>query len=171
VEAEPEFLGTYSNIYRLELRGSKYLPVLPKTTLRLRGEIGVVDNVGGDDVAIFERYFAGGGSSFRGFDRREVSPVDVNEDALGGESLLLGTAELIYAWNETVRTSIFTDLGNVWRDAYEWDPSDINVSIGVGLQLDLPIGPIRFDYGIPIVRREDHLDSGGRLHFNLGYYF
>ena len=170
-EIQPEALGTYSNIYKLGLDATTYLSVLNPFIMRLRGEISVVDNLSGDDVAIFDRLFAGGTSTFRGFDRREVSPVDVNEDPLGGKSRMLGTVEVSYPFTETIWGSVFCDLGNVWPGAYDWDPTDINVSIGVGVQLELPVGPIRFDYGFPIVTQQDHLDDGGRLHFNIGYFF
>jgi outer membrane protein insertion porin family len=170
-EVQTEALGGYTNLYRLEAKASRYYPVFTDSVVRVQGEIGVVDNIGGDPVAIFDRYFAGGSSTFRGFDRREVSPVDVNEDPVGGQSLLLGTVEYIHPFTDAVRGSIFTDLGNVWRDAYEWNPADLNLSVGVGVSLELPIGPIRLEYGFPVITAEDHLDTGGRLHFNLGYYF
>lgn len=170
-ELQPEILGTYSDIYSLGLDATTYLRLLSPFILRLRGELGVVDSISGEDVAIFDRLFAGGTSTFRGFDRREISPVDVNDDSLGGRSLLLGTVELTYPFTESVRGSIFCDMGNVWADAYDWDPADINVSVGFGLELQLPVGPIRLDYGIPVVTQQDHLSTSGRLHFNLGYYF
>lgn len=170
-ELQPEILGTYSDIYSLGLDATTYLRLLSPFILRLRGEVGVVDSISGEEVAIFDRLFAGGASTFRGFDRREISPVDVNDESLGGRSLLLGTVELTYPFTESVRGSIFCDMGNVWADAYDWDPADINVSVGFGLELQLPVGPIRLDYGIPVVTQQDHLSTSGRLHFNLGYYF
>ncbi|MCF7854722.1 MAG: outer membrane protein assembly factor BamA [Candidatus Pacebacteria bacterium] len=172
LDLQPEALGGYTNLYRLDMEGTKYFPVIERGVLKVRGELGVVDEMGGGDpVAIFDRYFAGGSSSFRGFDRREISPVDVNGDSVGGQSIFLGSAEFIYQVVETVYASVFSDFGNVWRDAYDWQPDEINVSVGLGLQLDLPIGPIRLDYGWPIVVEDDELDTGGRLHFKLGYYF
>ncbi len=171
LELQGEAAGAYSNIYKLGVEMAKWYALNERTVLRLDGEIGVVDDLSGDPVAIFDRFFAGGSGSFRGFDRREISPVDANNDPVGGKSLLLGTVELTYAFTDVIRGSLFTDFGNVWKGAYDWDPADINVSVGVGLQFDLAIGPIRLDYGFPVVTQQDHLDTGGRLHFNLGYYF
>ena len=168
---QPEMLGSYSDIYRLEAEGALYFPLIAKSVLRLNGELGVTDHVGGDPVAIIDRYFAGGTSTFRGFDRREVSPADRFENPLGGQSLLLGTAEVSYPFNDMVRGSIFCDMGNVWRGAYDWEPDKINASVGVGVHLQLPVGPIRLDYGFPVLTQQDHLDDSGRLHFNLGYIF
>ena len=41
--------------------------------------------------------------------------------------------------------------------------------IGVGLRLDLPIGPLRLDYGYPVMR--DGYNGGGHFNFNVGYQF
>ncbi len=35
--------------------------------------------------------------------------------------------------------------------AYDFSTSDVNADIGFGLRLDLPIGPIRVDYGYPVM--------------------
>ena len=173
-EIMPEALGTYSNLYRLDARATKFFPLPGSTVLRLRGEIGVVDELSGDRPAIFDRYFAGGATSFRGFSRREISPKDINEDPLGGQSILLGSVELIFPLHplpEQFLGAVFCDVGNVWADPYDWDPSDVNVSVGAGLLLNLPIGPIRLEYGFPIHVTDDTIDDSGEFHFNLGYYF
>jgi outer membrane protein insertion porin family len=46
---------------------------------------------------------------------------------------------------------------------------NIASDIGVGLRLDLPIGPLRLDYGYPIQR--DGYNGGGHFNFNVGYQF
>ncbi|MFW5996813.1 MAG: outer membrane protein assembly factor BamA [Lentisphaeria bacterium] len=170
-EFQPESLGSYEDVYKLNLQASKYYPLLYDFIFKLEGRMGVAENINGGDVAIFDRFFAGGTSTFRGFERREVSPVDVNEDPLGGESLLLGTAELIYPFTDSVRGRLFCDVGNVWTDSYDWQLDEINASVGIGAELRLPIGPIRIDYGIPVKTERDHLDESGRLHFGLSYGF
>jgi outer membrane protein insertion porin family len=64
------------------------------------------------------------------------------------------------------------DNGNVWRDVSDVNPVEMNTSVGVGVLFDLPIGPIRLDYGWPIRTELDHLETGrGEFHFNLGYAF
>lgn len=168
-EVGPSFLGSYEDVYRLNIEGSKYFPVFGRSVLKIEGELGVVD---GDEVAIFDRYYAGGVGTIRGFDRREIGPVDNQENATGGHSLYRGTVELMTPLYDMIRGSVFTDFGNVAWDSFEFSPSDVNLSIGVGLQLDLPIGPIRLDYGFPIITSWDHLDgNGGRFHFNVMYSF
>ncbi len=170
-EVEPEALGSYSNIYRLNGEASKYFPVLRSCVLKLEAEMGTVNSMGGDEPALFDRYFAGGTGSLRGFKRRAVGPIDDFENPIGGKSLMRGTTELIYPIYDMIRGSVFMDFGNVWANATEWNVSDVNVTVGLGIQLDLPVGPIRLDYGFPIIRREDNLSKSGRLDFNLGYFF
>ncbi len=182
LEVQSEILGAYSNLYKLDLRGSHYLalerspwldrmPVLGDSILKLSGEIGNVESISGDDPAIFDRYFAGGQYSFRGFRYRKVSPADINGDPVGGRSRLLGTVEVMYPMHETVWISLFCDFGNAWRGSWDWDPADLNSSVGIGLQLDLRVIPIRIDYGHPIITRQEHLKKSGELHFSLGRSF
>lgn len=173
----PQALGSYSDIYHLDVTGTKYLPLSSTNTLRLHGQLGVVDAISGDDPAIFDRYFAGGANSIRGFEWREVSPVDANEDSLGGQSILVGSVEFIHQFrnlSENVRGSLFCDFGNVWPDAYEFD-ADLNATIGLGLEINLPMGqgriPIRLDYGWPVQTQQEHLSDSGRFHFNFGYHY
>jgi outer membrane protein insertion porin family len=174
LEFGTEALGSYSDIYKLQLSSSKYFPFrelgpLGETVLKLEGNVGVVDGVDGDDPAIFDRFFAGGQSSLRGFDYRDISPTDNLLNPIGGQSMLLGTAELMKPLNDIFNPSIFCDVGNVWADAYEFDMNTLNMSVGVGLLMNFQMMPIRLDYGYPIEKQAEHLDDGGQLHFNIGY--
>ena len=186
-EIQPEFLGSYGNIYRIAAQGAKYFPVFKRCVLKTELEIGLVDAFSGSpvstyiddrtgnavdvDVPIFARYFAGGASSIRGFRRRDVGPVDVREDPVGGKSLLRGTVEYIYPIFEKIKGTLFCDYGNVWRDEAEWDPGELNISVGLGIAFDPPV-PIRLEYGWPVVTDQPHLDdANGRFHFSLAYFF
>ena len=42
-------------------------------------------------------------------------------------------------------------------------------SVGVGLRLDLPIGPLKIDYGIPL--QKDNNTNGPKVQFSVGYQF
>jgi outer membrane protein insertion porin family len=79
--------------------------------------------------------------------------------------------ELIRPFASWVQASVFTDFGNVWEDAYQID-GGINASVGVGVRLQLPIGPVNLAYGMPVLTDQPHLDgNGGRFHFNIGTSF
>ncbi len=168
----PDFAGSYSDVYKVRAKGVKFLPLWFDTVLKFSASAGIVDEISGQQPAIFDRLFAGGASTFRGFERREVGPVDVNDEPVGGEARVLGTVEYMYPLADWARISLFCDTGNVWEDMSGLDPGEMNVSVGSGLQLELPIGPLRFDYGIPVKTEQGHLeDASGRLHFSMGYTF
>ena len=174
----PAALGSYTDVYGLNLSGTKYVPLSTTNTLRIFGQLGVVDNSGGDDVAVFDRLFAGGSGSIRGFKWRDVGPVDAAGDALGGKSIFTGSFEAIHQFrsiSENLRASLFCDFGNVWEDAYAFD-GKINASTGVGVEINVPMGagriPIRLDYGWPFQTDQDHLKGdSGRFHFSFGYHY
>ena len=65
------------------------------------------------------------------------------------------------------------DVGNAWRDSYEMDFSDLNVGVGYGLRIRLPVvnAPIRLDLAYPVVNNLKYVDSKLRLHFNVGFTF
>ncbi len=173
VDLVTQLLGAYSNYYILNLDGTKYFPVFAESVLKVRGRIGIEDVVTGDDIGVFDRFFAGGVGTIRGFDRHEVGPVDDNKrtSPMGGNTLAVGSVELIRPFASWIQGSVFTDFGNVWSDAYRIG-SGINASVGVGVRLQLPIGPVNLAYGFPVITDEEHLDgNGGRLHFNIGTSF
>ncbi|NQZ57554.1 MAG: BamA/TamA family outer membrane protein, partial [Lentisphaeraceae bacterium] len=166
---QTEALGSENNIYKLRLTASEYISVFEESVIKFRGELGVVDALSGD-VPIYERFFAGGLNSLRGYKHRKVGPADINKDELGGSSTLLGTVELDVPLFKKVNGALFMDVGNVWESAYGWDPSDINVTLGLGVRVDLPIGTLQLDYGKPVINNNVN-GGGGRIHFNFGYQF
>lgn len=166
-------LGSYSDYYILNAEGTKYIPIFKTSVLKLRALVGVADEISGDDIGVFDRFFAGGIGTIRGFRRRDVGPVDDarRENPMGGRTMAVGTIEVIRPLASWAQTSVFSDFGNVWTDSYDCGDG-INLSLGVSLQLQLPIGPITLAYGVPVVTDQAHLDgSSGRLHFSIGTFF
>ncbi|MBQ7649668.1 MAG: outer membrane protein assembly factor BamA [Victivallales bacterium] len=163
-EMVTEALGSYETYGRLEIDATKYIPVFRDYVLKL--DASYYTNTG-DDAAIFDRYFAGGPGTVRGFRRREVAPVDCYEDPYGGHSMLTGTVELIKPVQGFMFVSTFLDAGNAWWDDFDADLGDLNYSVGVAVQFKA--FPINISYGVPISTTWDHLDGKhGRLHFNIG---
>lgn len=120
-------------------------------------------------VPIFDRLYLGGSNNLRGFAFRDVGPRDEHGEPLGGQSMARGTVELTFPIIEKARGAIFYDTGFVNADPYDFGTSHVASDVGVGLRLDLPIGPLRVDYGIPVER--DGRSSSGRFNFNVGYQF
>lgn len=139
--------------------------------LRLSGQAGLVDNFGDSDrVPLFERFFLGGANTIRGFKFRDVGPKDATGEPIGGKSMMMGSAELTFPIVEKIRGAFFYDTGNTYEDFGKFDLQDLRTGVGVGIRLELPIGPIRLDYGWPI-DRDKFQDSKGRFDFNIGYSF
>ncbi|MEY2488670.1 MAG: outer membrane protein insertion porin family [Verrucomicrobiota bacterium] len=164
------FLGGDTQIYGFSLEAAQFFHLWKDTILQLQGAIGAVDTWGsGDRVRIFDRLFLGGSNDLRGFDFRDVSPRDINGEPLGGQSLARFTIEYTVPIIEKARAAVFYDTGYVNAEPWNFNTNHIVSDIGIGLRLDLPIGPIRIDYGIPI--QKDVNKGNGKFNFNVGYQF
>jgi outer membrane protein insertion porin family len=164
------FLGGDTQVYGLDLEGSQYFHLPWDTILLINGEIATVSQWGaGTDVPIYERLFLGGSNNLRGFPFREVGPKDENGEPEGGQSMARTTIEWTFPIIEKARGAVFYDMGFVNSDAWSFGFNNMASDIGVGLRLDLPIGPLRLDYGYPIMR--DGYHGGGHFNFNVGYQF
>ena len=163
------FLGGDTQIYALDLEGSQYFHLPKDTILLLNGEIATVSQWGsGSEVPIFERLFLGGSNNLRGFPFREVGPQQ-NGEPVGGQSMARATLEWTFPIIEKARGALFYDTGFVNTSEWSFGFNHMASDVGVGLRLDLPIGPLRLDYGYPVMR--DGYNGGGHFNFNVGYQF
>ena len=164
------FLGGEVQTYGFDLQASQYFPLPLDNILLLNGQVAVIDSWGGsNDVPIFDRLFLGGSNDLRGFNYRDVSPKDPNGEPLGGRTLARFTIEDTFPIIPKVRFAVFYDTGFVHADAYDFDTAALAGDFGVGLRLDLPVGPLRLDYGIPIQGNQG--SSSGKFNFSVGYQF
>jgi outer membrane protein insertion porin family len=164
-------LGGTVQDYGISLEASKYILLPWDIIFLIKGELAVVDTWGGsDEVPIFDRLYLGGANNLRGFNFREVSPVDRYDNPIGGNSLGYLTVELTFPIFSRVRGAVFSDFGFVNSSAYDFSAANVNADIGVGIRLDLPIGPIRVDYGYPIIH-DGWNGPPGKFNFNIGYQF
>ena len=120
--------------------------------LTLAGNIGW----SGDDTPVFERYYAGGFQSFRGFAFRGVTPRGADNISVGGTWQLLGTAEyrIPLTADDMINMVAFTDFGTVESDVAL---DNFRVTVGVGLRVVVPaMGPVplAFDFGFPIASED-----------------
>ena len=171
------FLGGDVDTYTVSGTGAKHWNFAWDTILTARGSFAVVDEFGGDgEVPIFERQFLGGSRDLRGFEFRDVGPRDsdgpnATEEVLGGSSSFFASLELTFPITERVRGAVFYDIGFVNEDPWDFSTSDLASDAGVGLRLNLPIGPLAVDYAIPIQTPDDESDNGGQFNFYLNYQF
>jgi outer membrane protein insertion porin family len=172
------FLGGDTDIYGFDLEGSKYFLLPGDTILTLNAEVAVVDTwSGGDRVPIFDTLYLGGPNNLRGYSFRDVGPKDDDGEPIGGKTLARATIEYTFPVVDKVRGALFYDVGFVSSGAYDFAPGKeengsggLNQDIGIGVRLDLPIGPVRIDYGFPL--QSDRFTGGsGKFNFNIGYQF
>jgi outer membrane protein insertion porin family len=164
------FLGGDTQIYGWDLEASQYFRLKWDTILLFNGEIATVDKWGnGAFVPIFERLYLGGANNLRGFPYREIGPQDFNGEPIGGLSMARTTVEWTFPIIEKARGALFYDMGFVNADAWSFDFKHLASDIGAGLRINLPIGPMRLDYGYPLQR--DGYHGGGHFNFSVGYQF
>ena len=173
-------LGGTVQDYGLSLEASKYFSLPFDLIFLVKGQVAVVNGWGnnkasvdggyGNGVPIFDRLYLGGANNMRGFNFREVGPVDQYANPIGGNSLAYLTCELTFPIVSRVRGAVFTDAGFVNVQPNDFTTTNVNADIGIGLRLDLPIGPIRVDYGIPVIY-DAWNGPPGKFNFNIGYQF
>ena len=112
----------------------------------------------GSSTPIFENYFAGGFSTFRGFDFRGVGPSE-NGVRIGGPFQWLNTVEYQFPIlaDDSVRGVLFCDFGTV-EQSVTLNSENFRVAPGFGLRVDIPglgIGaPLAFDFAFPVATAE-----------------
>jgi outer membrane protein insertion porin family len=162
------------DIYKFQVEAQKFVTLPYDVIVMLGGSTGVVNEY--DDssrVPIWDRYFAGGSRSIRGFNNRTVGPKDpTTGDPIGGKTFGYVNLELTFPIVDRVRGAVFTDAGFVDPDFADYsDVADIySAGAGIGLRLNLPIGPLRLDLGMPYVNNSNNSD-GIKFHFDVGYQF
>ncbi len=163
--------GGEKDFYKLELKTAWYFKGLAKGhVLELVGRTGVAEAYGSDEsVPFYERFYLGGLYSLRGFEYRSISPRELYfDEPVGGNTYWFGTAEYSIPIIERLRFAVFYDIGAVNVDSYDFSASNFSDNWGVGLRLNLPIGPLRLDYGVPI-HHDEYSSGSGRFQFGVGY--
>jgi outer membrane protein insertion porin family len=164
-------LGGDVQIYGFDLIASQYFHLPFDTILLFDAEAATVATWGsGSSVPIYDRLYLGGANNLRGFKYQDVGPKDQFGNDLGGNSLARLTIEYTVPVIERVRAAVFYDTGFVNAGSWSFGTNNVNSDFGFGLRLDLPIGPIRIDYGIP-VQSDKFNNSSGRFQFSVGYQF
>jgi len=127
------------------------------------------------DAPPFEKFYAGGQGSLRGFDYRGVSTrgLQTNEasperkDPVGSDWLLLANAEVTVPMvGETLAALFFVDTGMI-------DTGGYRAAVGAGIQIMIPqwFGPVpmRFELGVPLMKSDG--DETQVFSFSIGRLF
>jgi len=166
-------LGGDKDFYRLSTRDSYNIPFKFDSTLELRLRAGIQDAYGDSDkVPIFERFYAGGERTIRGYDERAVGPVDsATNDPIGGESMLVGNIEYTIPVVNFVKLAGFLDTGNVWSKMSDIGSGGFKTGAGFGLRVKTPIGPVNLDYGFPFDTVPGDNSKTGKFYFSISRGF
>ena len=178
------------NKYDIDLR--QYLSPLKKITVAGRINVGMISGWKADydkddsveiEKVLYEKFYLGGSNTLRGlrplrFFTHATDNVDNNNDGIvddpdesdkipsGKTAKFLTNWEIRFPLFWKVGAVLFYDGGSISNDLTAIKPSDLRWNRGVGITINLPIGPIRIDYG------EDLNDpSIKQFHFGLLYAF
>ncbi len=172
-EIAGSFLGgdkDYNKVFGL---ASQYIPLFAKSVLQLQLRAGMAKPFGGcDEIPIYERFYAGGANTIRGYEERSVGPVDLpTSDPLGGEALLIMNAEYMIPIIDFIKGAVFIDTGNVWEKTSEFGTGGLKTGVGFGVRIKTPVGPLKLDYGIPLNKQAGKEKKQGRFHFSMSHGF
>lgn len=138
------------------------------TALRLGVTTGLHSNRRAELIS-FERFWAGGGTTVRGYAERSLGPEDRTGIHRGDVQFIFNT-ELRFPIYWLLRGALFFDTGNVWGSLEDIDTSvPLPSSVGAGIYLDLGALTAGVDYAIPLVSVPTADTS--RVHLRLGGTF
>jgi len=129
------------------LEENYYIKAGHAQVLALRGMYGY----GNGTIPEYSQYRIGGQNTIRGY----------RDEQFRGNHMWLGTVEYRFPVFSKVNGALFTDFGGTWASG--WSPSNTYSSVGFGLSINTPVGPIRVDLA--------HGKQGNRVHFSVGGTF
>ncbi len=167
--------GSTARYYRLTFTERHFIPLTEHLTFSLRGGLAYGDTYSGNrDYPIFQNFFAGGIGSVRGYRDNTLGPLDSNGLPLGGRFRVTGSAELLFpppfvAKSQSVRLSLFVDMGNVYKDVSSFNASTLRYSAGASLIWLTPFGALNFSLGYPL--NPSPTDQKQMFQFTIGAPF
>jgi outer membrane protein insertion porin family len=167
---------TSLSFYKVRLNKQHYFPLADWLTYSVEGEAAYADVYGTSNLlAPYDRYYAGGIRSVRGFRGNSLTSTEGTRDSLndplGGNARLLGKMEMLFPppWDvesKSMRFMAFFDAGNVYNTDDGVDLDEIRYSTGVSMVWLTPVGPLTFSYAIPLNDKDG--DEVEQFQFTLG---
>ncbi|HEV8341542.1 MAG TPA: outer membrane protein assembly factor BamA [Candidatus Binatia bacterium] len=165
------FLGGDFDFLKLQGEAKRYDPLVFKIILASRIKLGFAQPFGGRraEVPLFERFYAGGSNSVRGYGRHRLGPLSAADDPVGGRSLVEGSLELRRELFENLGGALFLDFGQVSLRSFDPPIDNLKFAAGFGVSYATPVGPLRFDVGFPFSPPKG--DRRWQIHFSVGQTF
>ncbi len=175
--ASLQFSGLDVDIIKFVAKGKKYHTIFNfpdwrgKHVLSYGGTVAIVESTSGEGVPIFERFFAGGANSIRGFSFRGVGPYDAAaNEHVGGKVMLLATTEYTMpVYGDMLRGAFFVDAGKADTDVNDINLSNFRATIGFGFRAKVPFmgnSVVSVDFGFPFISKDN--DGEQSVTFNFG---
>ena len=137
-KAESDFLKTFSKY-------QQYFPLFSRLNFSVTGRLGL----GRGRMPIHERFFGGGGNSFRGDGFDELGPKEVRSlMPVGGKAVILLNFELRFPLLQALKDlsgAVFYDTGNVFAARKDFSIVDFRDALGIGVRYRTPLGPVRLE--------------------------
>lgn len=145
-----------------------FTKAVPQIVVGFRALAGITVPYGRTSIVpYFETFSLGGNNGLRGYNDKSIGPTVINEKFHYGEAVVNTNLELRSHFQKLFDFVVFFDMGRVTnRNEFLNFSSDLlNYSTGIGLRVNLPIGPIRLDYA----RRLKNTIPGdwGKIHLGL----
>ncbi|MGE0441908.1 MAG: outer membrane protein assembly factor BamA, partial [Gemmatimonadales bacterium] len=192
VEYNGGILGGSGQYQKVDLEGNWFTPLGStggdafgggvQFTLGFKAKSGFV--FGDVGPFFYELYSLGGvqyGIPLRGYDEFSITPNGYDPTASGstvqpgsfGKAYAAFTVEAGARLSQQFYVNIFSDAGNVYRRARQFNPTRLFRSVGAGVALISPLGPIGIDLGYGLDRTDatGKPKPGWQLHFRLGNFF
>ena len=190
VETAPALLGGTFLFNRYTAYSRLYFPMPLGFVFKTNATIGYIQQLDQDrPLPISELYYVGGINSVRGYFLRSISPsvkvprsgspdASVTDFLVGGNKQLVFNFELEFPIFEKagLRGVLFYDAGNafatterLFQDRQDKLPLGLFHAAGFGFRWFSPIGPLRFEWGIPLTRRPE--DDRILFEFTIGNFF
>ncbi len=196
VEYAPEQLGGTFLFTRYTAYARRYIQLPFGFVFKTNATVGYVQQLDPSrPLPISELYFVGGINTVRGYYLRSLTPTArvgtgtrpdaaIREFPIGGDKQFILNTELEFPIFEKVgiRGVVFYDAGNAWglnerffQDTQDRVPLGLFHSVGFGFRWFSPIGPLRFEWGIPLTRRAETPQGGPDqpvlFEFTIGNFF
>jgi translocation and assembly module TamA len=160
-----------SGFLETKLSASAYYKLDEDARYVLAGRLALGSVAGGElrDIPANHRFYAGGGSSVRGYLTRSLAPRAASGQVVGGRSLFEASLEARVKITDTIGLVPFVDVGSAFASAYPDFKERPRWSAGLGLRYYTAIGPIRLDVATPISRRKG--DRPVAIYIGIGQAF
>ena len=160
-----ESLDGSASFARFTGRYSTYIS-FGKNLLALGARLGYISAVqGATDVPIDERFFNGGSTTVRSFYETQLSPKDTDNHPIGGLARSIFNVEYDVPIFGDLIGAVFVDAGGTGDTPF----SNFSSAVGGGVRYNLPIGPVRVDYGVNPAPRKNQSQAVFSLSFGVAF--